>query len=78
MSAQKQLIAAEEAIPAEPVPDLSADELMTRKFVHRIRKLRWMGMEDAARALEMELRNAPFARMVPVSRAMPAATSLRP
>ena len=71
MSAQDQVMSAGPAIVAEPVistqpivPDVPADELMARKFVHRIRKLRWMGMEDAARALEMELRNAPFAGTV--------------
>jgi hypothetical protein len=47
---------------------MSADELMARKFVHRIRKLRWMGMEDAARSLELELRNAPFASHLTVAR----------
>ena len=74
MSAQDQVMSAERAILAEPVvpvepivPDVSADELMARKFVHRIRKLRWMGMEDAARALELELRNAPFASTVLVA-----------
>jgi hypothetical protein len=61
------VLVAEEAIPAEAIPDVSADELMARKFVHRIRRLRWMGMEDAARALEMELRNAPFASTVVVA-----------
>ena len=62
MSAQDQVMSAGPAIVAEPlVADVSADELMARKFVHRIRKLRWMGMEEAARSLEMELRNAPFA-----------------
>ena len=55
MSVQERVVSEQE------LPHASADELMARKFVHRIRKLRWMGMEDAARALEMELRNAPFA-----------------
>ena len=65
MSAQHQ------ELPQE-LAHLSADELMARKFVHRIRKLRWMGMEDAARSLEVELRNAPFADALLATRRVPA------
>jgi hypothetical protein len=77
------MMSVEPAIPAEPVipaehliPDVSADELMARKFVHRIRKLRWMGMEDAARSLELELRNAPFASSLIVMRRGAAAVEV--
>jgi hypothetical protein len=34
-------------------------KLIANHLTVRIRKLRWMGMEDEARALEQELKSAP-------------------
>ena len=64
------------SVQDQVIPDVSADELMARKFVHRIRKLRWMGMEDAARALELELRNAPFSGVFVAARSEHAAAEI--
>jgi hypothetical protein len=37
----------------QPQPDVSATERESRKLVHRILKLRWLGMEDEAEQLAL-------------------------
>jgi len=39
-------------------PDVSVEERLASEFTKRIRKLRWMGMEDEARQLQRALRHA--------------------
>jgi hypothetical protein len=39
-------------------PDVSVEERLASEFAKRIRKLRWMGMEDEAQQLQCSLRDA--------------------
>jgi hypothetical protein len=39
-------------------PDVSVEERLASEFTKRIRKLRWMGMDDEARQLQCALRHA--------------------
>ena len=45
-------------------PALSADEQVACDLVKRIRKLRWMGMQQEAEQLQMALRRVPHADCV--------------
>jgi hypothetical protein len=38
-------------------PDVSVEERIASEFTKRIRKLRWMGMEDKAKQLQCALRH---------------------
>jgi hypothetical protein len=40
----------------QQVPDVSATERAAHKLVHRILKLRWLGMEDEAERMQLALR----------------------
>jgi hypothetical protein len=45
-------------------PALSAEEQVSSDLVNRIRKLRWMGMQEEAEQLQMTLRRVPHSDCV--------------
>jgi hypothetical protein len=46
---------------SQPVPDLPSDQKEVAETVKHILKLRWIGNNDAARVLELQLRQRPSA-----------------
>jgi hypothetical protein len=44
-----------ETLRQQKLPDVSADQRISNDLVKRVRKLRWIGMDDEARRVEQKL-----------------------